>query len=399
MKTTFLKAYAVLKSNVNNSFTPYSKLIMTEWIKDSNGEYIQLHGEWCKSSFATIKSNYFILEEIDNQSINELNLKEILNRICTDFFNSLGVYSIEYIEFFAGNNRIGYEYPIISYTEDSKLKQSELETAFNYNAILRYALSCEYAYGHDIPGNSSNEKTLAFNALLGSKFKPFKFLNKMQDGFYGYASLVPSNNELNLEEEIVVSFKGTDVDHGRDFYEDLLLSVQNFAECNVNWQEDGYNFVEEAINYALENGIVDSEGKPKVVLTGHSLGGYAAAQTALRLNLKSRVFSSPSPKIVSAYLNMFSNTMFKSQTINFVREKDPVVSLSGRHEENMLYFPASSNINPYCNHSISNFVEEILLPNYLKSHTFINPSYSYFYPTAVENCGLNHSLNTWGAVQ
>jgi hypothetical protein len=425
MTTTYLKAYAVLESNVNKEFTPQSKLVKSEWVTDSSNGYIQLIGEWCKKGLTDTSENYFIVSDIvDSKNVSLLNsdLKTSLEGICTTFFKNKAVGPISRVEYYASDRALGYEYPILSSFEHENLLNQQ---PFDYHAILRFALASEYAYDFKEPKETEELVHKVFTELfsesdqcLYNTYNAEDFSNweintnhtianlhawnvkgaKSVESLHAWIVDAPAISTLGLTREVIVAFRGTNCKE--HFVEDAKLMVQNFIETNKSWQQESYYIVEQAISYALKNNILDSEGKPNIVITGHSLGGYTAIQTAFRLNLKSRVFSSPATKVIETYSDGFSNTLFKKQAINFVRNKDVVVAFSGRHEENMVYYPESSYINPLSNHSISNFIKEILIPNHFTQKTnqgvIINPQHIYFYPTALVGKGLKYELNTWG---
>lgn len=391
MSTTYLKAHAVLSSKTNGKFIADSELVKSDWITLPSGKYLELEGTWFKKSITDVNQNYFILKKINYSDSNTSgnDLKSKLKKICNDHFLSKGFNSIQRIEYYASDSSLGYEYPILSNEEHLALENQP----FNYHAILRYALASEYVY--DYKKNDDFKNIDFYQELIDNEVSKN---NSCNENLHAWIVDAPANKNHDLEREVIVAFRGTNnIEH---LLEDIQLTIQNFIETNKDWQEESLKILEQAISYANKNGILNSIGEPNVVVTGHSLGGFTATQSAFRLNLKSRVFSSPATKIIGSYSEFFSNSLFKTQSINFVRNKDLVVFSTGRHIENMVYFQESSKINLLANHSISNFIKEIILPNHLNqqnnSGDIINPEYIYFYPNAPLGSGLKHSLNNWG---
>ncbi|WP_313385292.1 lipase family protein [Chishuiella sp.] len=392
MEETYLKFYAILKSSIDNKFTFQSKLIKTDWLKNDKDNYIILKGKWKDNSFTATKENYFVLDEIDGQKIeNQAFFKDKINELAIEFCKKKKITDIAYFDFFAGNSKYGYEYPIV--TKDILEETKKVEGKLNYDAICRYALASEYVYHLNNLTEYKRKDDVKFIESMGD-YKILETFKSRRSSMEAISFLLPPNEYKKLKSEIVVAIKGTTISSAGDLYQDFLLSIQNVAEYNIVWQEDAAHFVEKVLNMAKERNILDEFGKPNVILTGHSLGAYTAMQTALRYDLKARVFAGPGVKVIDKYFNSFSNTIFRNSVLNFVREGDPVVKLSGRHEENMIYFP-TDNYNPIKIHGMSYFIDEVF-PPFATDVSRKLPSYIYCYPSATLGAGLIHSYNNWG---
>ena len=111
MAITYLKAYAVLESNIANEFIPQSKLVKSGWVKDSSNGDIQLIGEWHEKGFSTTTANFFIVSDILDSKGTSLfngNLQISLDDICKTYFQQSKINSISRIEYYASNHSLGY---------------------------------------------------------------------------------------------------------------------------------------------------------------------------------------------------------------------------------------------------------------------------------------------------
>ncbi|WP_245542727.1 hypothetical protein [Psychromonas ossibalaenae] len=84
-----------------------------------------------------------------------------------------------------------------------------------------------------------------------------------------------------------------------------------------------------------------------------------------------------------------------SNIINLVREKDPVSTISGRHNENMIYFPTAKGIDPGSSHYLTPFINDVLKPLYIQAaNAKARPRYLYI--TADASAGLDIPVHYWG---
>ena len=118
----------------------------------------------------------------------------------------------------------------------------------------------------------------------------------------------------------------------------------------------------------------------------------------MRAGLLTRVFACPATRIIDKYVDAFANKMRYKNVINLVRENDPLSLLSGRHNENMIYFPSADlSSNPIQSHNLVPFITEILKPLARKRKALgKQPSYVYLTADSHTGAGLNKSANFWG---
>jgi len=96
--------------------------------------------------------------------------------------------------------------------------------------------------------------------------------------------------------------------------------------------------------------------------------------------------------------NLLSNTMRLNNVINFVRQGDPVSTLTGRHDENMVSYPAAAVAESPDNHFLVPFIKDIIEKLYQNPQdTKAMPRYIYVTPDAVLGGGLEKRINDWGS--
>nr|SHO00379.1 Putative uncharacterized protein [Moritella viscosa] len=220
-------------------------------------------------------------------------------------------------------------------------------------------------------------------------------------GVRGVAIKVPAVPSKNLEEEIIISFKGTS--SGGDVMQDVELMLANISETDEDWQAEAYEFIQQILaqypanTASLTRGYKASSATKtyNVVLTGHSLGAYTAIDAGVRTGVLTRVFSSPATRIIEKYIHAFANKMRYNNVINMVREKDPVATMSGRHNENMIYFPKAAGLNPADSHYLTPFINDILMPLANGQATTNKASHVYITPDATVGAGLTELVNIW----
>ena len=361
--STYIQCYGV-----KDYFESRSDLIDKSWGINDENEYIKVEGYW--------KNNTYNSKNIlDKNVYAELKkaCKKTLERKYTSTY-------IDQISYFAANKSVGYEYPILSKKDANNLNKNKF--TLDYKKILRYAYASSYVYSIE-----DTDKTFAFEN--DNIFKKLMHINnklEILDSFYAPSGLIalalkiPSENK----KEIVIAFKGTS--SKRDIIQDIELMFANFIETDQDWQEDAYNFVQK-----IKNEYKDYT----IVLTGHSLGAYTAIDVSVRTSTLARVFSSPATRIIDKYIHMFSNKMHYTNVINFVRLKDPVSTKSGRHNENMVYFPSSSSMLK--SHYLTPFINEILKPLYFDSKDEkAQAKYLYIQADTKKGAALEFDYNYWG---
>jgi hypothetical protein len=400
--TTYLQCYGV-----KDSFAPRSELIKKSWAVNDSNEYLRLDGYWKDNGYNATEENYFVVKSINSVAVTSDEVHNVLTEMCS---NTLAAkYSTDYtsnITYFATSHSYGYEYPVLS--EEESLSINNTELPLSYNKILRYAFAASYVYSTE-PGSNpfSFDDDPAFKKLmLADNTSQIAIVDTFvgNSGVYGIAIKVPAIPAENLEEEVIISFKGTS--SGGDVLQDIELMLANLTETDEDWQVDAYNFTQSVIakfppnERSLARGYqtFQADKTYNVVLTGHSLGGYTAIDAGVRTGILTRTFSSPATRIMEKYIHVFSNKMRYTNIINMVREKDPVSTMSGRHNENMIYFPgATGSSDPGRSHYLTPFINDILKPLAQQANNAqAKPRYVYITADTTVGAGLDDLVNYWG---
>ena len=392
---------------VKDSFEARSDLIKKSWAVNANNEYLKLDGYWRDNYYRANTENYFVVEAIDSVPVNASDLHQILETMCSD--KLVNKYSDEFINnitYFASNTALDHEYPVLSKEEALSVDNAELSLA--YNKILRYAFAASYVYSLEQDGKpfAFNNDPMFKTLMLSQNTKNLDVIASYvgDSGVHGVAIKVPAIASKNLEEEIIISFKGTS--NGNDVMQDMELAYTNLLETDENWQSEAYNFTQQILaqypanEKSLTRGYQTSSAEKtyNVVLTGHSLGAYTAIDSGVRTGILTRVFSSPATRIIENYHHVFANKMRYNNVINMIREKDPVATLSGRHNESMIYFPGTPGMNPVKSHFLTPFIKDILMPLAKNPDTTASkPKYVYITADSTPGAGLNKSVNYWGS--
>ncbi len=399
---TSLKVYGIRNSyTYDGTFVSQSKLTKSLFAKNTNNSYVELKGYWHDPSLLATKENYFVVTKVNDQQIfGRDDLKKKLIQISKDNFNKTDANYGRNVVYFASESQLGYEYPLLSQEEEREIS-SDLYNEFDYKKILRYAFASSYVYHmSDYDNFPFKDNPMFIDLMIPKGSQQVQVIDKMDGGDHGVfaaAIKVPKVPDTDLEEEIIISYKGTS--NMWDVLQDIELMIQNFFEANKDWQKESFDFFQRVAfkyppkNSSIQSGYEYSNGQNSIVLTGHSLGGYTAIQTGMRAGVTTRAFSSPATKIIGKYTDVLSNTLYRNYAINFVRKNDPVVFASGRHEENMLYF-SEVGINPLNNHYLTPFINDILIPNtqyYIPNF----PENIYVTPNALLGAGLNKPINVW----
>ncbi len=398
---TYVQCYGV-----KDSFAARSQLIKKSWAVNQYNQYLKLAGYWNENSYNATKENYFVVQNINSVPVSAGEVHQTLNEICrqtlaakysNDFTNN--------VTYFAANSSYGYEYPVLNELEAESINTQDI--ALSYHKILRYAFAASYAYSIEQGANGfAFYDDDAFQELMltdGATGMQIIDTFVGASGIHGVAIKVPAIADKNLEEEIIISFKGTS--NGGDVLQDIELMLANFVESDEDWQIDAYHFTQRILalyppkNTALTQGYQVAKGTKKynVVLTGHSLGGYTAIDAGVRTGVLTRVFSSPATRIIDKYIHAFANKMRFNNVINFIRETDPVATMSGRHNENMVYFPANNaSYDPVASHYLTPFINDILKPLYQESNVkHASPTHVYITADTTIGAGLSQRMNYW----
>lgn len=402
LDSTYLQCYGV-----KDSFAARSDLIKKSWAVNANNQYLKLEGYWKDNGYNADTENYFIVKKIDSNPVTSEQVHSTLATLCSDTL--VNKYSTDYISnitYFASNSSMGYEYPVMTEVDALAINTSVLPVA--YNSMLRYAFASSYVY-------STEQGADPFSFTDNSKFQQLMVDENSVEldviatyvgdsGVHGVAIKVPAIPSESLEEEIIISFKGTS--SGGDVIQDIELMLANLSEKDEDWQVDAYNFTQQILNQypantaSLTRGYKASNATKtyNVVLTGHSLGAYTAIDAGVRTGLLTRVFSSPATRIIEKYIHAFANKMRYNNVVNMVRETDPVATMSGRHNEKMIYFPKAAGSNPANSHYLTPFINDILMPLANDQATIANKaSYVYITPDTSTGAGLIELVNYWGA--
>ena len=398
MATTYLQCYGV-----SDDFIARSKTIKKAWGINRKNSWVKLGGYWKDSGWNAVTENYFVVKEIDGQSVDDGEVAKKLQAIARDTIKRK--YAEHYshnVVFFASDSSAGYEYPVLSPIQAAEIDSGK--QIFDYARLLRYAFAAEYVYSIE-PGAASSEfpQKQIFKDLMHS---PDSGGLDIIDTFSGASGLIAMAIKVpakkGLEEEIIISYKGTS--NKGDIVQDIELMMGNLVESDEDWQKDAYDFYQRISQQYPPNqsSVIDGYSVPKsskgynVVLTGHSLGAYTAVGVGVRSGVMTRVYSSPATRLISKYIYAFGNTMRLNNAINFIRRYDPVATVSGNHDENMVYFPNVPGVNVINNHLLTGIINDILIPLTIDEKQSALPESVYITPDTAMGSGLNSRVNYWG---
>lgn len=400
--TTYLQCYGV-----KDSFAPRSDLIKKSWAVNASNQYLKLDGYWKDNSYNADTENYFIVKAIDSVPVTSEQVHNTLATMCSNTLeNKYSNQFISNITYFASNSSVGYEYPVMTEADALTINNTELPVA--YNNMLRYAFAASYVYSTEqgaSPFSFTNDPIFQQLMLDKNNVELDVIATYVGDsGVHGVAIKVPAVPSKNLKQEIIISFKGTS--NGSDVVQDIELVLANLSETDEDWQLEAYNFTQQILaqypanTESLTRGYKTSTAEKtyNVVLTGHSLGAYTAIDAGVRTGVLTRVFSSPATRIIEKYIHAFANKMRYNNVINMIRETDPVATMSGRHNENMIYFPKAAGSNPANSHFLIPFINDILMPLANDQASAANKArYVYITPDTTTGAGLTELVNFWGA--
>lgn len=441
--TTYMQCYGV-HAETEHRFVPRSELIQKSWALSTDKSYVKLAGRWKDNSMTATTENYFVVEQINGHAVPDAEVPQRLAALSKATIAKLypDVYAENVAAFASDNSVTGYEYPLLSPSQADAIRPAT--ASLNAARILRYAFAANFVYsleqGADPFAFSDNA---AFHELmLFAGAQQLKLVDQViiPGGMHAVAIKVPALPAKGLDEEIIISYKGTS--NRGDFWQDVDLMLANITELDEAWQQQAYTFCQKVMAahspsaQSFMPGYQAAEGGAQgcnLVLTGHSLGAYTATDVGLRTGLATRVFSSPATRIIRKYSRVLANQLRLNNVINFVRLTDPVAGMSGRHDENMVYFPAvdpsvtsgpdelvntvienaasilsgplkgalgvswdmASKSLP--NHFLAPFISEVLLKRY-QQDSAAEPRFVYITPDAMVGAGLDARVNHWGAV-
>lgn len=446
--STYVKVYGIHKDLVSQA-----NLATSSWLFTGDN-LTRLGGAWQNPALFAVQKNFFIAHSVDGFKLPYARELKRLLELGRDTISTQ--HSLDYshnIALFASNRssvhcssvhrspvhrnapslNTAWEYPILTRAQASEINDDL--NLFSYAALLRYAFASRLAYGLTAADAGLPNKigdTKALNRTVSSRKAPskkkydddalFKQLmlhnGKLQvvakttgeHGVYALALKVPAIADYRLEEEVIIAFKGTKLSNADSLVQDGRLMAANIKELDENWQRAAFAFTEEVIRRFPPNGqsvasgylVSNSAKKYNVVLTGHSLGAYAAIDSAARTGITSRVFSLPSFEIVGQYARCVAHTLRRRNVINFRMEQDPLTISSDTHDQNLVCFPAvnlNSVDNPIDNHDLDNMIELRLIPlldNWRDKQA--RPRYVYITPDSNLGAGLKYRVNHWGHV-
>ncbi len=401
MATTYIQCYGV-----KDRFAPRSQIIRKAYGVNDNSSWVKLGGYWKDNGWNAVTENYFVVEKINGEPVEDADVAHRLEQIARQTIARK--YAEDYssnVVFFASNSSAGYEYPVLSPSQAAAIDSGV--NIFDYTKFLRYAFAANYVYSIE-PGVEPfefSENPVFKKLMLKTGTDRLEVIDEFtgKSGLIAMAIKVPATQ--GLEEEILISYKGTNLNNRKDLVQDFELAIANLGEFDVDWQKDAYDFYQKIAQQYPPNQASFSEGYRassasktyNVVLTGHSLGAYMAIGVGVRTGVLARVFSSPATRIIGRYIHAFANTMRLNNVINVIRRLDPLATLSGNHDENMIYFPDTGSINVMENHGLSGIISDLLLP--LSANAGLAkllPPYVYITPDTTTGAGLKAQVNYWG---
>ncbi|NKB76148.1 MAG: hypothetical protein GKR96_03645 [Gammaproteobacteria bacterium] len=399
MATTYIQCYGTRDDSV-----PRSEVIKKAWGVNDNNSWVKLGGYWKDSGWNATSENYFVVEEINGSAVSDSQVTPRLEQIARSTMRSkYGESYAHNVTFFASNSSAGYEYPALSPSQAAAIQSGQ--GVFNYTKLLRYAFASDYVYGIE-PGaapSTFSQKRIFKDLMQAPDSSGLDVIDTFtgSSGLIAMAIKVPGTKEL--DEEIIISYKGTS--NQGDIIQDVELMMGNLVESDVDWQKDAHDFYQRITKRYPPNSASLASGYQStgvtqghnVVLTGHSLGAYTAAGVGVRTGVLTRVFSSPATRLISKYTDAFANTMRLNNVVNFIRRFDPVATVSGNHDENMVYFPSTGGMNVIENHLLTGMIGDLLLP--LSENSKQNellPEFVYVTPDASTGASLNSRINYWG---
>lgn len=399
--TTSVQCYGIKDSN--QQFLQRSQLLKKVWAKNTKtGSDLVLQGKWHNWQATDKQRTFFAANRIGGQHYTADKIHEKLRAACQKTLLEKEKAHFQNIRYYASDSSIiGYEYPILNEQESEKISNSK-RLKVNSNEMLRYAYASGLAYVSKKPDEkekyASSEKFQEL--MLFDDEQEVKVIAEHKTPLlHAIALQVPSISSAQgaLSEEIIVAFKGTDPESNEDILSDLAIASESFnpfgsSTYRLPLYKEAFDFLTTIIEAHTPKDVFrgyegfSGEPKTRVVLTGHSLGGYVAADLSVRTGLPTWIFSSPSQYIINdsdqTSANLFANTMPVGNTLNTYLQGDPIVTYSGRYSENRLMYKSTSRAKSVTDkHKLTNVIEAIIENE---------PAYSSVTADAMMGYGLNN---------
>ena len=371
---TYLQCYGI--KNSKSEFLMRSQLLDKTWALNPKDTHLELQGNWNSSKFTDVKENFFVASHVGGQHFISEKVHGKLKTFCQNSLQKSTDIRFEKIRYYASNSVAGYEYPVLTEQESREIIDAK-DFSVNTDQLLRYAFASAKAYALKKPEELEKYSSLdKFKTLMDEE--TVKVIDEHKTSMlHAIAIQVPSvsSGGNELEEEVIVAFKGTDKESSTDLLSDFAIASEsiNFfgtSSYRLALYQEAFEFLTKIINQYPPKDVLPGYDnfpgatKHRVVLTGHSLGGYIAGDLAVRTGLPARTFSSPSLYIIrdsdQTSANMFANTMPMGNVINIYLEGDPIVEYSGRYSENrLMYSPLNNPQSVLDNHKLTNVIAAI----------------------------------------
>lgn len=431
---TFLKCYGLPDEKVSG-FIDRKDLIKAAWGKNAEGDYIELGGSWLDSGLLATRGNYFTVDYLDGKELSEEALTQQMTSACQRGLDSKypGQGYDAVVRYFAADSNLGNDFPLLL-SSQAEAVSSTMDEVVNYSAILRYAYAANYVYSIEegVPAFSFNDDPEAQYLMMENnqiqelgRLIPFDNCAESDsdctDVNYAHAVAikVPAIPERGLNEEVIISYKGTV--NQDDMTVDLQLMLANFRDDKhlENWLKNTYNFYhdittqldkpvcKDAYDVPFQNDTMATDNCYSVVITGHSLGAFLASDVGTRTGVATRVFSSPATYMSENIRTIFASQMHLNNVVNFYRKGDPVVVQSGRHVENKIEYQAPTadgwlakwldRVNPVevDSHFLQPAIVDIYRPLAQYQSTQL-PTLVKTTPDLMLGSGMERRLNIWG---
>ncbi|WP_298775508.1 hypothetical protein [uncultured Shewanella sp.] len=400
----YIITYGILKPE-EDSYPTLNELVKVNWglpISNSEGCGLWINQERT-SSIGTFRSDsYFYITNLLGKSthIKQSDLPKLAKHSIEARYPDK---NFSYFSYAAYENSFGYMYPLIAEIVDPT--PNDAWDTINFANILRYAYCSKLAYStsiEDLHIQSTEQDSDLFLKLMtfDNKIEVIDHINFDKLTPNGIAIRVPAVPELDLEEEIIIAFEGTD--NWLHTLIDIIWVVDHRGTEIHKLVGNCYNFVQRVLKRypANESSYVCGYNEPtngfgefNVVLTGHSLGGGLACRGAIETGLLARTISAPANAIKFEH----GSYMSYKNVINFSVGTDPVPTLT--RSDNRFVFKEKLG-NPLECHYIDNIIKGILEPLVVNYDQCIS-NYDLYSKIFVEGdatigAGMKRQIQHWG---